>query len=452
MPEVLTGATEAGIQTWLVQPGTKVAVGQALAELETDKAIVELTAESAGIVGRLLAGEGDNVAVGDPVLALISSEEGDDAIDSALAAAGLEDSVATPVASPVASPAATPVASPAPSPAHAEHPQPEAIRQPTGAAAIGTQNVTPAETHAPSAQTGRQFVSPIVRRLAKEHGVDPTNITGTGPGGRIVRRDLERHLAADGSATVASRDVSSSPSDPPHATAGQSTRSATFEDFPLNRMRRAIARRLTESKATVPHFYLVADCDVDALLALRTEINKGARRKISVNDFVLKAAAHALTDVPAANAIWNEDSIRRYSTVDVAVAVATDGGLMTPVVRGIERMPLSEVSATVADLAERARAGRLQQRELEGGSFAISNLGMYGTRQFTAILNPPQSGILAVGAARKAPTVTPDGELTVASLMTVTLSADHRVLDGAIAAEWLAAFHTRIENPLTILI
>ncbi|WP_417702526.1 2-oxo acid dehydrogenase subunit E2 [Pseudophaeobacter sp.] len=206
------------------------------------------------------------------------------------------------------------------------------------------------------------------------------------------------------------------------------------------------------SKATVPYFYLVADCRVEALLALRAEINATSPRKTSVNDFVLKAVAGALMDVPSANAIWNEDGIRQFSSAEISVAVATDGGLTTPVLRGVERMSLSAVSASVADLAERGRAGRLKQHELEGGSFSVSNLGMYGTSQFTAILNPPQSGILAVGAARKMPVVDANGDLIIASVMTVTLSADHRVLDGAVAAEWLAAFQRRVENPLSMLI
>jgi pyruvate dehydrogenase E2 component (dihydrolipoamide acetyltransferase) len=217
-------------------------------------------------------------------------------------------------------------------------------------------------------------------------------------------------------------------------------------------MRKAIARRLTESKSSVPHFYLVADCRVDALLELRRSVNETAPRKISVNDFVLKAVAGALVEVPAANTIWNGDSIRTFSSVDLSVAVATEGGLTTPVLRSVERMPLTHVSATVAELAERARAGRLKQHELEGGSFSVSNLGMYGTSEFSAILNPPQSGILAVGAARPMPIVDETGQLAVGQVMTVTLSADHRVLDGAVAAQWLAAFQRRIENPLTILI
>jgi pyruvate dehydrogenase E2 component (dihydrolipoamide acetyltransferase) len=216
-------------------------------------------------------------------------------------------------------------------------------------------------------------------------------------------------------------------------------------------MRRAIARRLTESKTTVPHFYVTAHVRVDRLLALRREINESAPRKVSVNDLVLKAVAGALVAVPAANAIWNGDSIRRFTGVDIAVAVAIDGGLVTPVVRGVDGLALTRLSAVVADLAERARAGRLQQQELEGGSFAVSNLGMYGVDEFSAILNPPQSGILAVSAAKPRPVVDEDGGLAVATVMTVTLSADHRVVDGAVAAEWMAALVRLLEHPLAML-
>ena len=419
MPEVLAGATEAAIQTWLVSPGATVSANQAIAEIETDKAIVEFPSEFDGTVGRMLAAEGDSVAVGDPILVLLSAGESADAIDTALAAAGVE------------------TVRPAPEPAEPIAPQ---LSRADG-------------TGAPL----RLFASPLVRRMAAQNGVDIAELTGTGPQGRIVRRDLERHLGESRHepAPVAQPEPPVAP--PVAQPVAQpvpiaSAEGAPHEDIPLDRMRKAIARRLTESKTTVPHFYLVADCRVDALLSLRTEINQHSPRKISVNDLVIKAVSAAMIDVPAANAIWNTDSLRRFATVDIAVAVATDGGLMTPVVRGVERMSLTEVSTTVADLAERARAGRLKQHELEGGSFAVSNLGMYGTDAFSAILNPPQSGILAVGAARRAPVVDSNGELAVGSVMTVTLSADHRVLDGAVAAQWLAAFRRRIENPLTIII
>jgi pyruvate dehydrogenase E2 component (dihydrolipoamide acetyltransferase) len=288
--------------------------------------------------------------------------------------------------------------------------------------------------------TGRLVASPIVRRLARERGLDLSAITGTGPGGRIVRRDLDGLTA-------------STPAPAPAAApaAAPATAGAVGTPEKLSGMRKAIARRLTESKTTVPHFYVTAHCRVDRLLALRAQVNEAAPRKVSVNDFVLKAVAGALVEVPAANAIWGGDHILRFTGADIAVAVAVVGGLLTPVLRGVDAMSLVEVSATVAELAERARAGRLQQHELEGGSFSVSNLGMYGVDEFSAILNPPQSGILAVAAAKPQPVVE-DGVLAVGTVMTVTLSADHRVVDGAVAAEWMAAFVRRIENPVTALL
>ena len=216
-------------------------------------------------------------------------------------------------------------------------------------------------------------------------------------------------------------------------------------------MRRAIARRLTESKTTIPHFYLTADCDVAELLELRKKLNEVSQVKISVNDMVIRAVAAAFMDVPEANVVWTQDQMLVYESADIAIAVATDGGLLTPVLRGVEKRSLSNIAASVRDLAERARSGKLRQEELEGGSFAITNLGMYGTEQFNAIINPPQSGILAVGAASERPVVK-DGELAVGNVMTVTLSADHRAVDGALAAQWLKAFQFRIENPLTMLV
>ena len=432
MPEVLAGASEASIQTWLVSPGAKLAIDQPIAEVETEKATVELTAESSGALGRILVAEGDNVVVGDAIAVILSEGEGEDAIEAALAAAGLAVAAAAAEAAPTST-----------------QPSPQPPGQ-VGVYAANGQTPRPAEDG-----LDRRFISPIVRRLARQHGVDVASTAGTGPHGRITRRDLDRHLAerAHNSqpAELATPDqiVQKAPEAPPATPVPAST---AFEDVPIHRMRKAIARRLTESKTTVPHFYLVADCRVDALIELRRKVNESAPRKVSINDFVLKAVAGALVEVPDANSIWLGEAIRRFTSVDISVAVATDGGLTTPVLRGVERMPLSEVSTTVADMAERARAGRLRQHELEGGSFSVSNLGMYGTAEFSAILNPPQSGILAVGAARQAAVVDPDGGLAVGTIMTVTLSSDHRVLDGAIAAQWLAAFQRRIENPLSILI
>jgi pyruvate dehydrogenase E2 component (dihydrolipoamide acetyltransferase) len=294
----------------------------------------------------------------------------------------------------------------------------------------------------------RQFASPIVRRLAKERELDLTTVVGSGPGGRVVRRDLDA-LPTTAAAAPAPASAAS-PTEAPGAAPVVAAIAGTTE-VPHTGMRRAIARRLTESKSTVPHFYLVADCQVDRLVALRTEVNESASVKVSLNDFVLKAAAAAFVDVPEANVTWGETAVTRYSTVDMSVAIAIEGGLVTPVLRSVETQTLTEIARHVADLAERARAGQLKQHELEGGSFAVSNLGMYGVTEFSAIINPPQSAILAVGRARPQAVVV-DGALEVGEIMTVTLSADHRVLDGALAARWLAAFVKHIESPLGMLV
>lgn len=437
MPSVIANATEGAIQAWLAVEGQSVSVGAPLVEIETEKAVVEYAAEVEGTVGKLLVQPGDNLVVGTPIAVILAAGEGQDQIGPALEAAGVSvDNDATAAPAPVA--------------------QDDPGASATGSDSVASQpQVSPvdgaAETYPkPDDNSGRLFASPIVRRLAKERGVSLTSLTGTGPNGRIVRRDLENAGASPAAASPAT------PTPIPQAsTAAQlapSPDGARFTDIPLTGMRRAIARRLTESKTTVPHFYVTAHVRVDRLLQLRREINETASRKISVNDFVVKAVAAALVEVPAANSIWRGDHIRRFDSVDVAVAVAVEGGLLTPVVRDIGRSSLSEISATIAELAERSRTGRIQQHELEGGSFSVSNLGMYGVDEFSAILNPPQSGILAVSAAKPTPVVDDNGQVVVATVMTVTLSADHRVIDGAVAAEWMAAFVRRIENPITILV
>jgi pyruvate dehydrogenase E2 component (dihydrolipoamide acetyltransferase) len=413
MPEVLAGASEAAIQSWLVSPGQSLEVGQPLAEIETEKAVVEYAAETSGTVLQLLAEAGVSLNVGDPIA--VVGAEGESVEDVAPAAPAAEPAPPAPVSAAPAPAVAEPAA---PGPAAAAPPAPE-----------------------PVADSGeRQFASPLVRRLARERGLDLSGVRGSGPGGRIVRRDLEALPAAEASAPPAA-----APAPLPSAAPVEAT------EIPHTRMRKAIARRLTESKSTVPHFYLVADCRVDKLLALRAEANATSPVKLSVNDFVLKAAAAAFVDVPEANATWGEEAVTRYSTVDMSVAVAIDGGLVTPVLRSVEKATLTEIARSVADLAERARSGQLRQHELEGGSFSVSNLGMYGVTEFSAIINPPQSAILAVGRATQQPVVD-DGALAVGTVMTVTLSADHRVLDGALAAQWLAAFVKHIENPLGMLV
>lgn len=417
MPEVLANVTEAAVQKWLVAPGDTVAVGQPFAEIETEKAVVEYMAETAGTVLQLLIGEGDAVDVGAPIA--IVGEAGEVAPVSPAAAPPAASDGGSVVVAP--SDAATSAAAPAPA-----APPPAPAVEDTGA---------------------RRFVSPLVRRLAREHGLSLDGVTGSGPGGRIVRRDVQA-LIAGGSPAAPARAASSAPA----AAAPAATAAAGLEPelIPTSRMRKTIARRLAESKSTVPHFYLTADCRVDRLLVLRREINAIDGVKISVNDLVVKAVAAAFVDVPEANTTWTDEGMLRHRTADIAIAVSLDDGLVTPVVRGVESLSVTALSAAITDLATRARSGGLKQHEIEGGSFAVSNLGMFGTQSFSAIINPPQAGILAVGAARPAPVVV-DGALEVGTVMTVTLSADHRVLDGALAARWLAAFVARIENPVSIL-
>ena len=433
MPEVLTGITEAAIQVWLVEPGQAIVVGTPLAEVETEKAVVEYAAEIEGTVLQLLAPAGASVPIGDPIAVIGAPGESIDGIvPTTPAAAQAPGAQAAPPAS-----GAARAADSAPGAAVTIGDATTVVASPSDAVASGA---------APAPVAGRRFVSPLVRRLARERGIDLDRIEGTGPNGRVVRRDLDALASAPAPAVAVAVAASA-----PAAQLAPASASAAIEAVPLTGMRRAIARRLTESTSTVPHFYLVADCRVDRLLALRAEINAAGGPKISVNDLVLKAVAGAMREVPEANATWGETVIHRYASVDIAVAVAIDGGLVTPVVRDVDRLTVGGIAAAVADLAARAREGRLKQHELEGGTFSVSNLGMYGTAEFSAIINPPHSGILAVGAARSVPVVE-DGALAVGTVMTVTLSADHRVVDGALAAQWLAAFQRRIESPLSMLV
>jgi pyruvate dehydrogenase E2 component (dihydrolipoamide acetyltransferase) len=417
MPEVLAGATEAVLSNWSIAEGAEVAVGDVLAEIETEKATVEYQAEEAGTLARLLINPGDSADVGTPIAIFTAPGDGEAEIAQALADAG-----ATTAPSPESDPAPAPIAEVSVPP----------VTEPSVAPSVDEQ---PALT--PSA--GRLFVSPLVRRLAREAGVDLSTIQGTGPGGRIVRKDFEAHQAG----------ATATPVVPPAPAAPKNP--AGFEEIPHTGMRKAIARRLSESKSTVPHFYLSADCRVDRLLQARSEVNAAKGVKYSVNDWVVKAVAMALMEVPEANVIWGDTAMRRFDSADIAVAVATEGGLLTPVIRGVEALSLGEVNTAIAEAANRARSGTIKQEEIEGGSFAVTNLGMYGTTEFAAIINPPQWGILAVGAATQRPVVE-NGSLMVGSVMTVTLSADHRAVDGALAAQWLAAFQRHIENPVGLLV
>jgi pyruvate dehydrogenase E2 component (dihydrolipoamide acetyltransferase) len=316
---------------------------------------------------------------------------------------------------------------------------------------------TPERNFGPAKIVGGVTVTPLARRLAGEGGIDLTRVKGSGPHGRIVARDVE--LAIDARRVVAPAAVA--PSGGLTAAQVKALYADTpYEEVPLDNMRRTIARRMSEAKQTVPHFYLSLDVMLDAVLALREEANAAAAKeasgeavlKLSVNDFVIKALAHALQRVPAANAAWAEDRILRFRHSDIGVAVAIEGGLLTPVIRRAEAKSLSAISTEMKDLAARARARKLKPEEYRGGATAISNLGMYGIREFSAIINPPQSTILAVGAGQRRPVETPDGGVAFATQMTVTLSCDHRVVDGAVGAELLAAFKAALERPVLMLV
>ena len=412
MPEVLAGATEGVISHWAVKEGDEVAVGDVLAEIETDKAAVEYQAEDAGTVARLVQAAGKMVEVGEPIAVFASAGDTEAEIEKALADAG---------------------GAVAEVPAAEVRAQPAEEAAPAAAAAVAE----PAPTRAPGE---RVFASPIVRKLAREAGIDLASVPGSGPNGRIVRKDYDAFVASGGAANAAPVAAASAP----HSASG-------FVEIPHSSMRKAIARRLTESKSTVPHFYLKADCVVDKLLEARAQVNEGLGVKTSVNDWVVKAVAHALIKVPGSNVIWTDSAMRQFDHADISVAVATEGGLYTPVVRGVDQLSITEINTQIRALAEKARSGTIKQDEIEGGSFAVTNLGMFGTEEFSAILNPPQSGILAVGAAGEK-AIAVNGALQVAQVITVTLSADHRAVDGALAAEWMVAFKNAIENPLSLLI
>ncbi len=415
MPALSPTMTEGNVASWLKSEGEPVAAGDILCEIETDKATMEVEATDEGTLGRILAPAGSEGVAVNAVIGLIL-EEGEDA--SALA--GAKPPPAVPAsASPAEAPAS---AAPAPS---------------TPAA--------PPAAPAARASGPRIFASPLARRMARQAGLDLAAIAGSGPNGRVVKADVEAAIAA--AAQAAPAPAAAAPGAPPAAPAG-------YADTPASTMRKVIARRLQEAKREVPHFYLTVDCAVDALRETRKALNeRSGDGALSLNDFVIRAAALALRKVPAANASWVDGALRRYDSVDVSVAVAIEDGLVTPIVRDADRKGLAALSAEVKALAARARARPmgLAPEEYQGGTFSVSNLGMYGVKTFSAIINPPQAMILAVGAAEQRPVVK-DGALAVATVMSCTLSVDHRVVDGALGAAFLQAFRGLIEDPLTMLL
>jgi pyruvate dehydrogenase E2 component (dihydrolipoamide acetyltransferase) len=422
MPALSPTMTEGNLAKWLKKEGEPVKPGDVIAEIETDKATMEVEAVDEGKLGKILVPEGSQGVKVNQTIALLL-EEGEDA--SALAKAP-----AAAATKPAAAPAPAPTASPA------EKAAPAA--QPTSGPA----------PKAPAEATGeRVFASPLARRMAHQAGLDLARVNGSGPHGRIVKADIDAALARGVPAAPAAKPAPGAP--PPVAPA---VGLPAFTEVPHSMMRKVIARRLTESKRDAPHFYLTIDCNIDRLLQLRQEINaKREKDKISVNDFVIKAAALALRQVPASNASWTENAVRLYQAADVSVAVATPGGLITPIIRNADTKTLSVISGEMRDLAARARENKLKPEEYQGGTFSVSNLGMFGIREFAAVINPPQGAILAVGAGEQRPIVK-DNALAIATMMTATLSVDHRVVDGVIGAEFLAAFKKLIEDPLTMLV
>src|SRR5690242_16885482 len=425
MPALSPTMTEGNVTKWLKKEGDEVRSGDVLAEIETDKATMEFEAVDDGRLGKILVPEGaEGVKVNQPIAVLLG--EGEDA--SAL------DKIAEKPAKPAAAP-----------PPIAAEPQPEP--QPT-----------PGRT---GNGDGRIFASPLARRMAQQAGLDLAAITGSGPQGRIVKADIEAALSAGrgAPAPAVARPAAQLQLTPAAAAPALNKErvlalagNPPYTERPLTAMRRVIARRLTESKQTVPHFYLTVDCEIDELLKFRAELNgKSDAYRISVNDFVIRAAALALRQVPAANASWSDEAILLWDTVDIAVAVALDDGLITPSVKNADRKGLAAIANETKDLAARARAGKLKLEEFQGGTFSISNLGMFGVRDFAAVINPPHGGILAVGAGEQRPIVK-NGALAIATVMSCTLSCDHRAVDGAVGAQFLAAFKKLVEDPLTMLL
>ena len=429
MPALSPTMEEGTLAKWLVKEGDTVNSGDLLAEIETDKATMEFEAVDEGVIGKILIDEGtEGVKVNTAIAVLLADGESADDIGSAPAAA------------------------------------PAAAASDAGAAPAPKADA-PAPTAAPAAPaTGdgtRVFASPLARRIAADKGVDLTTLTGSGPHGRIVKADVE---GASASAPASAPATASAPAAAPAAAPAPAAPSADaiarmyegreFTEVKLDGMRKTIAARLTEAKQTIPHFYLRRDIKLDALLKFRSQLNKQLESrgvKLSVNDFIIKAVANALQQVPDANAVWAGDRVLKMQASDVAVAVAIEGGLFTPVLQDADMKSLSALSAQMKDLAARARDRKLAPQEYQGGSFAISNLGMFGIDNFDAIVNPPHAGILAVGTGVKKPVVGEDGELSVATVMSVTMSVDHRVIDGALGAELLAAIVENLENPVAML-
>jgi pyruvate dehydrogenase E2 component (dihydrolipoamide acetyltransferase) len=443
MPALSPTMTEGTLTRWLKKEGDTIKAGDVIAEIETDKATMEVEAVDEGVLGKILVNDGsENVAVNAPIAILVDEGEA--------------------VPSGAAAPAAAPPASDtrgqkpaAPAPKAAEPPAPAPQAAPAAAPA----------SNGHDAAGERVFASPLARRMAQQAGIDLGSLKGSGPNGRIVRADIE--AAQKGGAAAAPEAAPAAVSAPAPAVApppapplGRATApaiTAPHKLIPHTSMRKVIARRLTEAKATIPHFYVSMDIEIDALIDLMQQLNAKSPKEgpgvygITINDLVIKAAAATLRQVPTVNASWTEDGMVFYDDVDVSVAVSIPDGLITPIIRKADQKGLATISREMKDLAGRARAGKLKPEEFQGGGFSISNMGMFGVSEFSAIINPPQGAILAVAAGQKRPVVK-DDTLAIATVMTCTLSVDHRVVDGALGAQWLRAFKRVVEDPLGLLL
>ena len=443
MPALSPTMEKGNLAKWLKKEGDKVKSGDVIAEIETDKATMEVEAVDEGTLAKILVPEGTQDVPVNDVIAVLAGD-GEDVKAAGAAAASAPPKPAAAAEAPAA-------AKPAPAPTPAPSPVPAAKAAAPAAAA-------------PAPQTnghGRIFSSPLARRLAKEAGIELARINGSGPHGRVIARDVEQAKSGKGLKAPAA-----APAGAPAIAPGMSDKQirALYEDgsyevIPHDGMRRTIAQRLTASVQTIPHFYLTMDCNIDLLVKAREEINAAAPKdkdgkpayKLSVNDFVIKALALALQRIPNANVSWTDAGMLKHKHSDVGVAVAMPGGLITPIIRKAETKPVSAISAEMKDFAARARARKLKPEEYQGGTTAVSNLGMYGMKEFTAVINPPHATILAVGASEERPIVK-NGKIEVAQMMSVTLSCDHRAVDGALGAELLGAFKKLIENPVMMVV
>ena len=429
MPALSPTMTEGNLVAWLKAEGDTISPGEVIAEIETDKATMEVEAVDEGVLGKILVAAGtEGVSVNAAIAILLEEGEDKSSIkDNAYRSDQIE------------------VQNTQNSEQKSEG-QPDINEPKTGKVISENTKVPLGKMQSPlivNQDDVRVAASPLARRMAEHAGLDLTKISGSGPNGRIIKADIDQVLSQDNALKLPPVSTVTSPSIEP---------SAQYDAIPNNSMRKVIASRLTESKQAAPHFYMTVDCNVDALKQVRMELNEKVEgTKISINDLIIRASAIALKQVPEANASWTEEATLVYKTIDISVAVAIEGGLITPIIRDAGAKGVKEISVKMKDLANRAREGKLMPEEYQGGTFSISNLGMYGVKEFSAVINPPQGAILAIGAAEERPIIK-DGAVAAATLMTCTLSVDHRVVDGAVGARFLSAFKRLIEDPLTMLL